>query len=359
MPWRAQINRLPLEIDHRPAHHLFGRKGDHPLDQVHHPIIVNVRGIELELCELGVVLKADPLVAKVAADLVHAIVHPHQQALQVELKADPQVQILVQLVVVGHKRPRRRAAINGLEDRRLDLQKSLLVHEPPQRTDRPGPGTKDLAHLGIRCQVGVPLPIALLDVAKGRVAHHLALDLLLFDHRQGAERLGQHPIALHQHRGLTRPRDHQGAGRLDKVAQIVIALQLLDRRAADLVGPQKELDPAAAVLKVGKRNLAHRAYTAETAADGHPCRVLIRTGRCEDLMGLGDGMGPMGAAWIGVDSLLAEARQLFQPLQLKIGRFPRHADLLAKKKPPQGGQETRRRGTSVAMTGFEPVTYGL
>ena len=39
----------------------------------------------------------------------------------------PEIEVLVELVVVGEKRPPERAAVAGLEDRRLDLDEPTRV----------------------------------------------------------------------------------------------------------------------------------------------------------------------------------------------------------------------------------------
>jgi hypothetical protein len=47
------------------------------------------------------VLVADPLVAEVAADLVDRLETADDQALEVELERDPQVEVVIEGVVVG------------------------------------------------------------------------------------------------------------------------------------------------------------------------------------------------------------------------------------------------------------------
>ena len=52
------------------------------------------------------------------------------ESLQVELVRDAKVKVCIQYIVMGHKRPRCRSAIDGLQHRRLYLQKAPLVQEP-------------------------------------------------------------------------------------------------------------------------------------------------------------------------------------------------------------------------------------
>ena len=51
------------------------------------------------------------------------------QPLEVELRGDPQVELAVELVVVGDERPRGRAAVDRLQHRRLDLDEARVVEE--------------------------------------------------------------------------------------------------------------------------------------------------------------------------------------------------------------------------------------
>ena len=73
------------------------------------------------------------LVAEVLADLVHALEPADDQPLQVQLVGDPQEEVAVELVVVGHEGPRQRAAVERLEDRGLDLEEAALVEPAADR----------------------------------------------------------------------------------------------------------------------------------------------------------------------------------------------------------------------------------
>ncbi len=95
-------------------------------------------------------LEADALVAEVATDLIHAVESADDQPLQVQLEADAQIQVLVQLVVVRNKRPRRRAAVDRLQDRRLHLKEPFAVEIVPQGAENRRPRAKQVADLRIR-----------------------------------------------------------------------------------------------------------------------------------------------------------------------------------------------------------------
>jgi hypothetical protein len=72
----------------------------------------------------GIVRAVHALVAEVARELVHALEPAHDQPLEVELVRDAQVELHVERVVLGHERPRERAAVERLQHRRLDLEEA-------------------------------------------------------------------------------------------------------------------------------------------------------------------------------------------------------------------------------------------
>ena len=71
----------------------------------------------------------DALVPEVVADLVHPLEAAHDQPLEVQLVRDAQEERHVERVVVRRERPRRRAAVQRLQHRRLDLEVAEPVEE--------------------------------------------------------------------------------------------------------------------------------------------------------------------------------------------------------------------------------------
>ena len=120
-------------------------------------LIVPVRGVELQLREFGIVLERHAFIAEVAADFVHALVHAHQQALQIQLERDAQIQILIELIVMRDERSGRRAAVQRLQDRRFHFEEIEAVEEAPQRIDDLRPLAEHFARFGIRQQIGIAL----------------------------------------------------------------------------------------------------------------------------------------------------------------------------------------------------------
>ena len=92
--------------------------------------VVGVGLVQLQHGELRIVGPVHPLVPEVVADLVDPLDAAHQQPLQVQLVGDAEVERHVQRVVVGHEGPRRRAAVERLQDRRLDLEEPALIEKP-------------------------------------------------------------------------------------------------------------------------------------------------------------------------------------------------------------------------------------
>ena len=147
------------------------RRERDPLDEVldphHRVVVVGVRLVPLEHRELGRVLVRDALVAEVLADLVDALEPADDQPLQVELGRDPQVDVLVELVVVGDEGAREGAAVARLQHRRLDLEEAVARRGragSPRPTSRPG--LEVAPRLLVHQQVEVALAVALLDVGE-------------------------------------------------------------------------------------------------------------------------------------------------------------------------------------------------
>ena len=119
-------------------------------------------------------LRREPLVAEVLADLVDPLEPPDDAALEVELGRDPQVEVAIEGVVVGDERPRRGAAVERLEDRRLDLDEAVVVERAPQRRDDLRPRQEERARLLVADQVELAPAEARLDVAEAVIARLVA-----------------------------------------------------------------------------------------------------------------------------------------------------------------------------------------
>ena len=87
-PGRGQIDGMSLPRDGGAASDLTCYEGDHLFSATHNVLVIGISFIKLELRKLWVVLKADALVAEIAADLVDAVVATYDKPLEVELEAD-------------------------------------------------------------------------------------------------------------------------------------------------------------------------------------------------------------------------------------------------------------------------------
>ena len=84
---------------------------DHLLHEIHHPLVVLVGHIEFHLGELRIVETAHSLVAEVFGKFVYAIKSADDEAFEVQLVGNAQVQRHVQGVVMGLERTSRGSSI--------------------------------------------------------------------------------------------------------------------------------------------------------------------------------------------------------------------------------------------------------
>ena len=188
---RGEIQRDPGALDRTGAETVLDHARDDAFRQLHHVGVVGVGLVQLEHRELGIVGPVDALVPEVVADLVHPLEPADEQPLEVQLVGDPQVERHVERVVVRDERPRRRAAVERLEDRGLHLEEVPLVQEPADPADRLRAEPEHLAHLGVHRQVGVALPVAQLGIGEAAEGDGAVIGLPALSPRQRPQRLGQ------------------------------------------------------------------------------------------------------------------------------------------------------------------------
>ena len=150
------------------------------LAKVHHAAQVGVGAVCLEGGELGVVGEIHALVAEAAVHLEDALEAAHEQALEVELGRNAQVDLGVEGVEVRGEGLGRGTAHDGVQHGGLDLEVALVLAEAAQsRGDLEALG-EGVFDLGVHDEVDVALAVAGLLVCQ-------AVELL----RQGAQGLGQ------------------------------------------------------------------------------------------------------------------------------------------------------------------------
>ncbi len=289
-------------------------------------MIVGVGRIELDLGELGVVLERDALIAEIATDLVDPLKTAGDEPFQVQLVRDAQVQLLLELVVEGRKRPGCCAPVDRLQHRGFNLDESLPVQETADGRHDPGPGPKDIAHFGVDRQIDVALAVALFLVREG-VEY---LPILLLDHGQRAQGLGQEPQPLGTDAGFPGASEEHGSCGFDKVTQV----QVLPEHGIDIltqeIAAQVQLDAAATVLDVGEGGLAHHADAHQPPDDCHLDRSGILRGPFEGGNRLRCGVGAVGSRRVGINTRFAQPFQLEPALLFLVGQILfRHGSLLS------------------------------
>ncbi len=234
-----------------------GRPRDHLLEHLHHVAVVREGLVGLDHRELGVVLVADALVAEVLAELVDLLQPAHDAALEVELGRDPQVEVAVEGVVVGHERPRGGAAVDRLQGRGLDLHEAAVVEEAPHRRDRARAGDEAGAGVGI----GHQLEVALAEPGLGVLQTGVLV-------RRGPQRLGQQRRRVDRHAQLAAPGARDRPAHPEDVPEVEVE-ERRHRLLAEAVDARPDLDAAAAVVEVEEGDLALPAPGGQPAGHVH------------------------------------------------------------------------------------------
>ena len=244
----------------------------------HDVVVVDVGLVGLEHGELGVVLEAHALVAEVAADLVDAVDAADDAALEVELDGDAQVEVALELVVVGDEGPRHGAAVERLQDGRLDLDEAALVEEAADGGDDAGALDEDLARIVVDDGVEVALAVARLDVGQ-------AVELL----GQRAQRLGE---------------ELPGGGPQRKLAAPRLAARYPRRRRSRRC--RRSSRPLVAPRRPGRRAVAKSCRCAGAVLDREKGELAVLAAR-HDAAGHAEGAGRLGAGFERVEALVQRA----------------------------------------------------
>ena len=312
------------EVDLALVADLVGHVGDQLLAALGGRPVVGIGLVPLEHRELGVVLVGHALVAEVLAQLVDALEPADDQALEVELGRDAQVQRAVELVVVRRERPRQRAAVDRLEHGRLDLDKAPLVEPAAHRADDLRPQDEQLARLLVGHQVELAVAVAQLDVGE-------AVVLL----GRWAQRLREHAEVLHAQRQLAAAGAQHAALCADQIAEVE-AEQALERLLAEVVDARHQLDAPGAIDDVEERRLALLAPRRQAAGDA-PALLGLGTGfeSFERRLDLGDRRDVRVGVRERVDAVGAQRFELAPPCCQELA-FP----------PSVGGHGVRLRRSS-------------
>ena len=245
-------------------------------------------------------LKADALIAEVASDLIDGGKAADDQPLQIELEADAQIEILVELVMVCDEGLSGGTAVERLQDRRLDFEEAGVVEVGTQGAHDHSPVTEQSACIFVGQQVHIATP-----VANFRIAHAVPFV------RHRFEGFGQEGDLLDSDAQLAAASDGERAAGADEVAEVDEAFpDFVVPAVGQTVALDEELDLCAAIVQIGEADLTHHADALESAGNGHD-RLLLGAVVIKGA-GCGDRMGAVHARRIGVDPPCAQGIQLLQ-----------------------------------------------
>ena len=155
-PLADEVGKLRAQIGVDGTKHV-----DH---QVHQVLERGVGHVELEDREFGVVLGADALVAKGAADLVDAVEAADEQAFEIELRSDAEDQLEVEGVVMRVEGLGGSSAANRMEHRCFDLEEAQVIEEASQGLHDGAARAEDFGDCRVREQIDIAFSVTLLDV---------------------------------------------------------------------------------------------------------------------------------------------------------------------------------------------------
>ena len=251
--------------------HVAYHTSDEFFQHVHHVVVVGVCLVELEHGEFGKVQPVDPLVAEIVTDLIHTIQPADDAPLEVQLVRNAQIQAGVQRVVVRHERRRGGAAVDRLQDRRLDLHEPAIVEELPDQPHDVGAQHEDFADIGVHRKIDIPLAIPHLGIGETTVL--FPFGIFLAD-RQRPQGFGQEFEFLHPDRDFLCPRAEQLAAHADEIAQVQQLEHVVDL-FAERVTLEIQLHLAGPVPEMHECRLAVRANRHDPAGSTHLYLIIL------------------------------------------------------------------------------------
>ncbi len=225
---------------------------------------VAVRPVDLHHRELRVVVGVHRLVPEVARDLENPLESPDDQALEIEFRSDPEEEVLVKKVMVGCERTGVGSAVDWLEDRGFELEKTVVVKVPADEGNDPAPLPEGLPALLVDNQVYVPLAVALFDIRE-------PVELL----RQGTDGLAQEREGIHPDRYLPEFCPEHVARYPDDIPPLDELVEEVELLLPDIVLPDVQLDFTTLITEVGKQGLAMVADNVDPAGRGHGIDTLV------------------------------------------------------------------------------------
>src|SRR5205807_6108194 len=204
--------------------------------------------------EFRIVLPRNAFVSKIPVQFKHLGESANEQAFQIKLRRDPQIQIKPERFVVSTKWRSGRAASHRLQNRRLHFRKTAILQKPANFAHQRDPFLKCFQRLLVRNKIDITLSMTRFDI----------LQAVPF-FRWRPERLGQHFEFVRFQRRFASLRQKTSAFYPDEIAEIE-QIENLHRRRANLFLVEIRLNAAGHVSKIDKVALAHVAMRRDSAS---------------------------------------------------------------------------------------------
>src|SRR3990172_8418475 len=117
---------------------------DHLFAKVHHLVYVRIGPVKLQHRELRIVARRNALITEVAIQLKDFFKTADKQTFQVEFRRNARVEIDVQRVMMGLKRPRSRACCQWREHGGLNFKIAVILQNSSQFANDRSATLKDL-----------------------------------------------------------------------------------------------------------------------------------------------------------------------------------------------------------------------
>ena len=258
VPRRSNIEALSFVGDNRRTVYRHRALIHNLFHQVHHIFQVAVCHIRFHGGEFRAVVLVHTFVTENLAQLVYSVQSADNQSLQRKLQGDSQLQVEVQGVVVGVERTSVCTAGDGLENRGLYFQESVILFQYfPNGLYNLRTVVEGFPNIFVHDQVYITLTISQIDILKAAP--------LIRQHLQGFCQKGQ---LLSVNGYLV------GTGLEDKTAQAhditdVVGLEDFVLIDADIISLDIALNSALLILYIEERRLAHDSFSHNTAGDGN------------------------------------------------------------------------------------------
>jgi hypothetical protein len=265
-----------------------------------HGVVVTVGFVDLQGGELGVVLEVHALIAELPADLEHLLHAAHDEALEVQLGGNPQIEIKIVGVDVCLERPCIGAPVDHLQNRRLDLGEASNVERLANAAYDVGADIGDLAGFWSHDQVHIACSDAGFRVSKTLVLIRKRSDRLAGD-LEGFGAYGQ----------LTALGGDHLAGHAHVITEVDILPPVSEHVGSNSIESDHDLEISGAVTQSGEAEFSAVPIEDDPSSDRD---LLPRTRIGRQLTGFGSNLGQrMGTQKhhrVGVDALLPQPFQL-------------------------------------------------